>query len=191
MLSKPLVMLVAALGLAGLGASLQSAASQPAKVQPHVAGVFYTAEAAAVVETVDPQTRQVLLRLPDQSLVTLNAGPEVQNLEQLKPGDQVLASYIEAAAVRLTNPEGDHGAPVSAAASAPATAGEQIHNVSKVVAVDQPRNTVSFTDTNDKVQTIVLHDPSTVAVLKTLKTGDPVEITYTEGVALSLTPLPT
>jgi hypothetical protein len=35
-----------------------------------------------------------------------------------------------------------------------------------------------------------LHDPSTVAVLKTLKTGDPVLITYTEGVAVSLTPLP-
>jgi hypothetical protein len=70
----------------------------------------------------------------------------------------------------------------------PATAGEQNHDVSKVVAVGQPRNTLSFTDTHDKVQTIVLHDPSTAAVLKTLKTGDPVEITYTEGVALSLTP---
>jgi hypothetical protein len=152
--------------------------------------VFYTAEAAAAVETVDRQARQVLLRLPDQSLVTLNAGPGLQNLDQLKPGDHVLAKYIEAAAVRLTIPNGVHGAPVSAAASAPATAGEQIHNVSKVVAVDQPRNTLSFTDTNNKVQTIVLHDPSTIAVLKTLKTGDPVEITYTESVAVSLIPLP-
>ena len=187
MLSK--LVLVATLGLVGLGAGLQSAVSQPAKVKPDVAGVFYTAEAAAVVETVDRQSRQVLLRLPDQSLVTLNAGPGL-NLGQLKPGDHVLAKYIEAAAVRLTNPKGDNGTPVSAAARAPATTGQQIHDVSKVVAVDQPRNTLSFTDGNDKVQTIVLHDPSTVAVLKTLKTGDPVEITYTKGVALSLTPLP-
>jgi hypothetical protein len=188
MLSK--LMQVAALGLAGLGASPLSAVSQAAKVQPDVAGVFYTAEAAAVVETVDRQARQVLLRLPDQSLVTLDAGPELQNLDQLKPGDHVLAKYIEAAAVRLTNPKGGHGTPGSAAAEAPATAGEQIHSVSKVVAVDEPRHTLSFTDANNKVQTIVLHDPSTVAVLKTLKTGDPVEITYTEGVAVSLTPLP-
>jgi hypothetical protein len=184
------LVLVAALGLIWLGASPPSAVSQPAKVQPDVAGIFYTAEAAAAVETVDPQTRQVLLRLPDQSLVTLKAGPEVQNLDQLKPGDHVLAKYIEAAAVGLSNAKGDHGAPASAASGAPATAGEQVHDVSKVVAVDQRRNTLSFTDTNDKVQTIVLHDPSTVAVLKTLKTGDPVEVTYTEGVAVSLTPLP-
>lgn len=184
------IVLVAALGLVGLGVSPHSAVGQPAKVEPDVAGVFYTAEAAAVVETVDRQSRQVLLRLPDQSLVTLTAGPGLRNLDQLKPGDHVLAKYIEAAAVRLTNPKGDNGAPVSAAVRAPATAGEQIHDVSKVMAVDQPRNTLSFTDGNNKVQTIVLHDPSTVAVLKTLKTGDPVEITYTEGVALSLTPLP-
>lgn len=188
MLSK--LALVTALGLVGLGASPHPAVSQSAKVQPDVAGVLYTAEAAAVVESVDRQARQVLLRLPDQSLVTLNAGPELQNLDQLKPGDHVLAKYIEAAAVRLTNPKGDHGAPAPAAGSAPATAGEQVHDVSKVVAVDRPRNTLSFADTNNKVQTIVLHDPSTVAVLKTLKTGDPVEITYTEGVAVSLTPLP-
>lgn len=187
MVSK--LMQVAALGLAGLAASPLSA-SQAAKVQPDLAGVFYTAEAAAVVETVDPQARQVLLRLPDQSLVTLNAGPELRNLDQLKPGDHVLAKYIEAAAVRLTNPKGDHGTPGSTAAEAPATAGEQIHSVSKVAAVDEPRHTLSFTGANNKVQTIVLHDPSTVAVLKTLKTGDPVEITYTEGVAVSLTPLP-
>jgi hypothetical protein len=188
MLSK--IMLLAAVGLVGLGASPKSAVSQPAKVQPNVAGVFYTAEAAAVVESVDPQARQILLRLPDQSLVTLNAGPELRNLDQLKPGDQVLAKYIEAAAVRLSNPTGDHGAPASAAASAPATTGEQIHNVSKVVAVDQPRNTLSFKDTNDKVQTIVLHDPSTVAVLKTLRAGDPIDVTYTQGIAVSLTALP-
>lgn len=143
-----------------------------------------------MVETVDPQARQVLLRLPDHSLVTLNARPGVQDLDQLKPGDQVLAKYIEAAAVRLSNPTGDHGAPASAAASAPATAGEQVHNVSKVVAVDEPRNTLSFADNNDKMQTVVVHDPSTVAVLKTLKTGDPVDITYTGGIAVSLTPLP-
>jgi hypothetical protein len=184
------LVLVGALGLVGVGASPESAVSQPANVRPDVVGMVYTAEAAAVVETVDPQAHQVLLRLPDQSLVTLNAGPGLRNPDQLKPGDHVLAKYIEAAVVRLTNPKSDNGAPVSAAASAAATAGAQIHDVSKVVAVDPPRNTLSFTDANDKVQTIVLHDPATVAVLKTLKTGDPVEITYTEGVALSLTPLP-
>jgi hypothetical protein len=64
---------------------------------------------------------------------------EVENLEQLKLGDQVLAKYIDAAAVRLTNPWGDHGAPVSAVALLLQTAGEQIHRVSRVVAVDQPR----------------------------------------------------
>ena len=86
-------MQVAALGLAGLGASPLSAVQPGCEVQPDVAGVFYTAEAAAVVETVDRQARQVLLRLPDQSLVTLDAGPELQNLNQLKPGDHAREVY--------------------------------------------------------------------------------------------------
>src|SRR5689334_7135532 len=75
MLSK--LMLAAAVGLVGLGVGAQSAGSQPAKVEPGVAGAFYAAEAAAVEETADRQARQVLLRLPDQSLVTLNAAPEL------------------------------------------------------------------------------------------------------------------
>jgi hypothetical protein len=183
-MSRKLLVMVAGLVLTSAG--LHSAISQPAEVKPDVAGVFYTAEAAAVVEPVDQQARQVLLRLPDQSLVTLNVGPEVANLNQLKPGDHVVAKYIEAAAVRLASPGEGQKAP----ASAPPTTGAQIHGVSKVVAVDQPRNTVSFAEQNNHVQTIVVHDPSIIAVLKTLKAGDPVDVTYTEGIALSLTPAP-
>jgi hypothetical protein len=51
---------------------------------------------AAIVEDVDPRARHVLLRLPDDSLITLKVGPEAKNLSQIKPGDGITAKYVEA-----------------------------------------------------------------------------------------------
>ncbi len=45
------------------------------------------------VESVDYQTREVVLRDPHGELIDFTAGPEVQNLAQLKPGDIVNADY--------------------------------------------------------------------------------------------------
>jgi hypothetical protein len=176
--------------LAG-AAGLQSAFSQESKAQPEIAGLFYTVEATATVETIDPQARQILLRLPDESLVTLNVGPETENLDRFKPGDHVVAKYIEAAAVRIAKPDGTGGAATPASASTAATPGRQIHDRSTVLAVDKSRNTLSFAGSGNKVQTIVMHDPATIAFLRTLTTGDPVEVTYTEGVVISLRPVHT
>ena len=41
------------------------------------------------------------IRLPDGTLVTLQLSPKVQNLDQLKPGDHVLAKYFEASLVHV------------------------------------------------------------------------------------------
>ncbi len=185
-------MLTSALILGSATALLaQTAPAKPVNVQPPpVRGIVYTAEATATVESADPQAHQILLRLPDNSLVTLSVGPEVKNLDQLRPGDHVMARYIEAEAVHLANPDGGQQAQAPGNAGAPGASGNQVHDVSKVQAVDPSRNTVSFADQKNKVQTIVIHDPSEVAVLKTLHTGGPIDITYTQGFAVSLTPVP-
>ena len=73
--------------LVGAQGGWQSAVSQ-ANPSPTAVPVVVAQErtTAAIVEDVDPQARHVLLRLPDDTLVTLKVGPEAKNLAQIKPG---------------------------------------------------------------------------------------------------------
>ena len=61
--------------------------------------------------------------------------------------------------------------------------------VGTVVGLDPSRNNISFISPNNTVQTVTVHDPNTAAVAMTLQVGDKVDVTYTEGVAISLQPM--
>ncbi len=61
-------------------------------------------ETSATVESVDQQTREVLLRAPDGRTLAVMAGPEVRNLPELKAGDTVRVTYYESVAARLDDP---------------------------------------------------------------------------------------
>jgi hypothetical protein len=65
-----------------------------------------------VIETVDPQAREVLLRgqsgAQTGKLVTLVAGRAVRRLNDLKPGDRVTVRYFQAFAAQ-TVPAGAPG----------------------------------------------------------------------------------
>ncbi|MFT5140135.1 MAG: hypothetical protein ACI9H8_001565 [Lysobacterales bacterium] len=50
---------------------------------------------SAVVESVDYESREVTLRDSSSELIAFVAGEEMQNLEQMKPGDVVIAEYME------------------------------------------------------------------------------------------------
>jgi len=56
-----------------------------------------------VVQTVDLQTRQVLIRGESGRMLSLTAGPEVRNLAQLESGDVVQLDYYEAVAARMAD----------------------------------------------------------------------------------------
>lgn len=49
----------------------------------------------AIAEDADPQARQVLLRLLDDTLLVLKVGPQVKDLLRPKPGDHVRTEYAE------------------------------------------------------------------------------------------------
>jgi hypothetical protein len=66
--------------------------------------VVNTIQAAATVENIDPQKRQVVLKEPDGSTVKVTVDKQVQNLDQIKPGDKVVVRYTEAAAISLAKP---------------------------------------------------------------------------------------
>ena len=74
------------------------------RVAAQPSNILGAEEVRATVETVDQQARTVLLRGPTGGLLTVHAGPEVRNLPQVKPGDQVVVRYTEAVAARIVRP---------------------------------------------------------------------------------------
>ena len=150
-------------------------------------------KATATVESVDPATRAVKLKMPKGDTRTITAGEEVKNFDQIKVGDKVTAEYVEALAIELKK---DGKAVVgrtetgSLERAAPGqkpggVATREIVAVADVIGVDTAKKTVSVK--NGQGETIVLNirDPEQ---LKLIKKGDQIQATYTEAVAISLKP---
>jgi hypothetical protein len=75
----------------------QSTASDRARVgeMPRASSV-QTTELVAVVEKIDPATRNVTLRGPQGRTRTVQVSPDVQGLEKVKAGDEVVVRRTEA-----------------------------------------------------------------------------------------------
>lgn len=147
--------------------------------QPKAAAVVVASQARAVVETVDKQARQVLLHLPENTLLTLTVPPDVKAIDQLNPGDHVAVTYIDAAVLHLAKTNA-----VSTETPAHATSENgEIRGVRTVVGVAPSRGTITLADANNHVETLSVPDPS---LLKTLKPGDNVDVTYREAIDISL-----
>jgi hypothetical protein len=60
-----------------------------------------------VVETVDPISRELLLRgaggAQSGALLSMIVGPQVQRLDQIRSGDRVTATYYQALADQVVN----------------------------------------------------------------------------------------
>ncbi len=175
--------LIAAAAMIGVvigGGALQPIFAQtPPK--PEAAAVTVVSEARAVVENVDPPARQVLLHLPDSSLLTVNVPPDVMAIDRLKPGDHVAVRYIDAAVINLVKTKD-----ASNAEPTPGTASQgEIRGIRTVVGVDPSRQTVTLANSQNHTQTLGVHDQS---MLKSLKSGDNVNVTYKEAILISLVP---
>jgi hypothetical protein len=153
---------------------------------------------SAVVESVDQTSRHVLLRGPQGGLVTVTAGPEVRNLQQVKPGDHVVVTYREALAAELAKPGSSAPSPQiverasrTAPGSTPGASKEQMIKARvQITGVDHKHNRVSFIGPAKVERTVDVTDPDMQNFLQTLKVGDEVDLTYTEAIAVSLEKAP-
>jgi Cu/Ag efflux protein CusF len=163
---------------------------------PKPVEVGETVAVTATVEAIDLASRLVTIRAPEGHAVTLEVGPEVYNLPQVKVGDQVVVSYHAAVAAEFKKPgEGVTGvqADVAAARAEPGErpggiVGTSVKATVIIESVDAKSNTVSFTGPQGMLRTITVQNPDAQAFIKKLKKGDEVEITYTEAVAISVEP---
>lgn len=147
------------------------------------------------VQSVDYANRIVALT-GSQGPVVVFAGPEVRNLDQVRPGDRVVVKYREAIAAEVVKPgTGVVGVQTTTTATraAPgerpfAATTQQRQMTVKVYEVDTLANTIEFTGPSGYNQRVKVVNPKAQEFIRGLKRGDEVEVTFTEAAAISVEP---
>ena len=159
---------------------------------PGAAAIAQTVKATATITAIDAATRAVTLKGPKGNEMVVTAGPEVKNFAQMKVGDQVNVEYVESLALELKK---GGGAPVAATAKAGAAAAKPGERPAGVVG-KQVTVVADVIDVNAETQVVTLKGPQRTVELKVrdpeqfklIKKGDQVQATYTEALAIAVTP---
>jgi len=159
---------------------------------PGKAAMVETVKATATITALDKATRDVTLKGPQGNQMTVTAGPEVKNFDQLKVGDQVDLQYIEAMTLELKKGGGMVVSRTEKADAVGAKKGEtpggavgrQVTIVADVVAVDAAKQTISLKGPKETV-TMRIPDPEQ---FKRIAKGDQVEAKFTQAVAIAVAP---
>ena len=159
---------------------------------PGVVGVAQTASVTATITAIDAASRAITLKGPQGKETTVVAGPEVKNFAQLKVGDSVDLSFVESLVLELKKGGGKpvawtvkEGAVGAKPGEKPAgAAGRQVTVVGDVVAVDTAAKTVTVKGPQRTVD-LKVNDPEQ---LKLIAKGDQIEATFTEAMAISVSP---
>jgi len=146
----------------------------------------------AVVQTVDVEGRQVLLRGESGRMLSLDIGPEVRNLDQLESGDVVRLEYYESVAVKMadTSTPGEVTS-VEIADRAPEgekpgiAAGSAVNLVVTFVSYDPETSVVTFTMPDGTLDTTIVK-PEMRAFAEARRPGDRVDVTIIRGLAISI-----
>jgi len=182
--------------------ALTTAIASPAMAQtggvvagsaPGKAGVAETLKMTATITAIDKATRDITLKGPQGREVTVTAGPEVKNFDQMKVGDQVNAQYVEALTLELkkggglivARTEKDGAAGAKPGEKPAAAVGRQVTIVADVVDVNPARQTITLRGPQRTVE-LAVADP---AQFKLIAKGDQVEAKYTQALAIAVDPV--
>ena len=183
---------ITAAGLAGClclaNAALADEATKPA------GAVLSSVAVTATVTKIDHKTRAVSLKTDGGQEVSFVADPAVKNLDQVKKGDVVTATYTEALAYEVKKSSKAPGVESTVAAGAaklgakPAAAvGQQTTLTVAIAAIDPNAPSIAFKGPGGGTRTVKVKDP---AKLQGLSVGDVVDITYAEAIAIKVEKAP-
>ena len=145
----------------------------------------------ATVEAVDHATRTVTLKLKDGTFETIVAPASVQRFDAIKVGDTLQATYYDNIVVRVKRPgEKDVDTAGEALTKTPgkspgATAAAQRTITATITAIDPKVPSITLVGPNNWKYSSRVEDPN---VLKTVKVGDKLDITWTEALLVSFAP---
>lgn len=152
------------------------------------------AVAVATVVAIDAKTRDITLKGSEGDEVTITAGPEVRNFDQIERGDKVIIEYYEALAIAL-GPKGSgireqvDTLEVERAEPGEKPAGRltrRVGAVGTVESVDAKNNFLVLKGAESTVEMMVSEDVD----LSKVKPGDEVEAVYIASLAVMVEPAP-
>jgi hypothetical protein len=155
----------------------------------------------AVVETVDPVARQLLLRgnggSQSGALVTMLVGNGVQRLGEIHSGDRVTVTYFQAIAARVASPISGTTEPFAGVTfernDTAQRPGGEITRVRRgrvtVTALDPVTGSVTFNGPDNLPRTVVPQNAEVQDFVRRLRVGQQVDISYEEALAISVEPM--
>lgn len=176
-------------------ASLAQNAPQGAAIAATAPGQAAMAEAIQLqgkIKSIDKKSRSVVIVGAQGNEISMTLGEEARNFNQLRVGDLVTLTYVQALALELRKVENkvkserveSEEAVRSKLGEKPAGAIKRsIRVIADVVAVNPKAKTVTLRGPKQTVE-LAIEDP---AQFKQIKVGDQVEALYTEAVALEVT----
>jgi hypothetical protein len=138
---------------------------------------------------VEPATGTLILREPELGILAMKAGPGL-SLRHVVAGERLYVEYYPEVAVAL-HARGERGETSRTPHPSPRTAGAtamQPTSTEKVVAVDTIGHTVTLRGPSAQTHVIHLTDPRLQAQLEGVRAGEPLEVTYTEALAVAAKP---
>ena len=186
--------LVAALILAATASFAVSAQSTGVAVdrQPGKVGIAQAVDVTATISAIDAPKREITLKGPEGREVTVVAGAEVKNFNQLKVGDKVDIQYVEALVLELKKGGGlpvartqkDSMETAKPGATPGAKGARQLTVVGDVIALDPATQTVTLKGPQ-RTADLKVRDPEQ---FKLISKGDQIQATYTEALAIAVKP---
>ena len=161
-------------------------------------GASQTITARAKVQAIDLAAREVTLVGPEGNVFTVHAGDAVRNLDRVKVGDTVVATYYASIVLVLSAPgsqvpdnQVNDALARAAKGHMPAAAlGTKVIVTGTVVGVDLANHTISLVNpSGGLVHTFSVTDPRQQAALKRVKVGDSLTAMGTEAFAVALEPV--
>jgi len=145
----------------------------------------------AVVEAVDQSTRTLTLKLTDGTYETLVAPASVERFDAIKVGDTLTARYYDNIVLRVQKPgekpvNTAEGAITKTPGTSPgATAAVQRTITATITAIDMKISSITFSGPNNWKYSSRVKD---IEMLKQVKVGDKIDITWTEALLVGFTP---
>lgn len=143
------------------------------------------------IDAIDYKARMVTLRDAKGQTETIFCGPDVQRFDALKVGDRVTFRYYESVVYAIRKP--GSGPAASASADMVRTPGDrpggtisqQMTAMVTIAAIDPKVPSVTITTKDGQKMSSRVENPKN---LEGLKVGDQVEVTYTQALAINVTP---
>jgi len=151
-----------------------------------------TLEAEATVQSVDPDTREIVLRNSKSGETeVIVAGPEVVNFDQLEVGDTVKAVYTVGIAARMAAPgELDSAVELDGQAmegeKPGALSGTMVTLVLEFISFDPDMSIALVRDSTGMEQSIEVESEAGREFATKLSAGDMVALTFVEGIAVGI-----